>query len=46
MLDSSLVADELTAYLMGWMASPSERTREFLDATWHINALNFKDATD
>lgn len=46
MLDSSLVVDDLTAYLMGWTETASEKVIKFLDATWHINSSNFKDADD
>lgn len=46
MLDSSLAVDELTAYLIGWTDTLSEKAVAFLEATKHINSNNFKDDTD
>ncbi len=46
MLDSSLAVDELTAYLIGWTNTLSEKAVAFLEATKHINRNNFKDDTD
>ena len=46
MMDSSLVMDELNAYLVGWTDTLSEKATAFLDATKHINRNNFKDDTD
>ena len=46
MMDSRLVVDELTAYLIGWMDSPTEKVLAFLEDTKHINASNFKGEYD
>lgn len=46
MLQSSMVADDLTAYLIGWTDTLSEKAVAFLEATKHIHSGNFKDETD
>jgi len=42
MMDSRLVVDELTAYLIGWRDTLSEKAVAFLEETKHINGDNFK----